>query len=172
MKIKILILAAQIFVCCAAIAQTAIPTSDALSITGEIKNPTTFSVSELDTFPRNVINDLIIYNHNGEVRDTLTRMGGIPLKSLLAPLQYNNDRPTQLNEFYFVFTATDGYKVVFSWNEIFNTETGNNFFIVTEADGKELSELDHRIMFVATADLISGRRFIKGLQKIEVRRVE
>ena len=66
--------------------------------------------------------------------------------------------------------ASDGYKVVFSWNKIYNT--GNNFFIVTELEGKKLRELDQRIVFISTADLKTGRRYINGLTKIEVKRVE
>ena len=76
------------------------------------------------------------------------------------------------SKIYFVFKASDGYKVVFSWNEIYNTDSGNNFFIVTELEGKKLKELEQRIMFISTADLKTGRRYIKGLEKIEVRQVE
>jgi len=71
-----------------------------------------------------------------------------------------------------VFTATDGYKVVFSWNEIYNAEAGNNFFILTEMDGKRIEKMDQRILFISIADFQTGRRFIKGLEKIEVKRVE
>ena len=76
------------------------------------------------------------------------------------------------DRFYFVFIASDGYRVVFSWNEIYNTETGNNFFIVTEMEGKKLYDVDQRIIFISTADLKTGRRYIKGLEKIEVRQLE
>ena len=64
------------------------------------------------------------------------------------------------DRFYFVFIASDGYRVVFSWNEIYNTETGNNFFIVTEMEGKKLYDVDQRIIFISTADLKTGRRYI------------
>ena len=126
----------------------------------------------LDTFPKTAIKDQIIFNHNGEVKDTLTGMSGVPLKTLLASIIYVYDKPKFLNEFYFVFIASDGYRVVFSWNEIYNTETGNNFFIVTEMEGKKLYDVDQRIIFISTADLKTGRRYIKGLEKIEVRQLE
>ena len=153
-------------------AQRTIQPTDSLRVTGKVKNPTTFTLAELDTFPKTSIKDQIISNQKGEVKDTLTGMSGIPLRNLLASILYIYDKPKFLNEFYFVFIASDGYRVVFSWNEIYNTATGNNFFIITEIEGKKLKDLGQRILFISTADLITGRRYIKGLEKIEVRQLE
>jgi len=172
MKIRILILTISILTNFSVNGQRTIPPTDSLQVTGKIKNPTTFTLADLDTFPKTTIKDQIIYNHNGEVKDTLTGMSGIPLKTLLASILYVYDKPKFLNEFYFVFIASDGYRVIFSWNEIYNTETGNNFFIVTEMEGKELKYLGQRILFISTGDLKTGRRYIKGLEKIEVRQLE
>lgn len=171
---KIRISALTFFLCLSwvAIAQRVIPPTDSLRIVGQVKNPTTFVMADLDKLPKTPIKDQIIYNHNGEVKDTLTGMAGVSLKTLLSPVQYVYDKPKVLNEFYFVFVASDGYKVVFSWNEIYNTEVGNDFFIVTQLKGKQAREMDQRIMFISAADLKSGRRYIKGLERIEVRRVE
>lgn len=172
MKIRILILIIAILTNFPVSAQRTIPPTDSLQVTGKIKNPTVFKLADLDTFPKTAIKDQIIYNHKGEVKDTLTGMSGIPLKTLLASIIYVYDKPKFLNEFYFVFIASDGYRVVFSWNEIYNTETGNNFFIVTEMEGQKLKDLGQRILFISTADLKTGRRYIKGLEKIDVRQLE
>ena len=172
MKIRILILIIAILTNFSVCAQRTIPPTDSLQVTGKIKNPTVYTLADLDTFPKTAIKDQIIYNHNGEVKDTLTGMSGIPLKTLLASILYVYDKPKFLNEFYFVFIASDGYRVVFSWNEIYNTETGNNFFIVTEMEGQKLKDLGQRILFISTADLKTGRRYIKGLEKIDVRQLE
>ena len=37
---------------------------------------------------------------------------------------------------------------------------------------KKMNELEERIMILSAADIKSGRRFIKGLQKIEVKRAD
>ena len=153
-------------------AQRTIPPTDSLRILGKVKSAKTFSLSDLDTLAKVIIKDQVIYNHKGEVKDTLKNLKGIPLKSVLSSIEFVYDKPKQLNEFYFVFIASDGYKVVFSWNEIYNTETGNSFYIATEMDGKKLKDLDQRIVFISTGDLKSGRRYIKGLERIEVRQVD
>lgn len=113
MKIRTLILAILLSTGYAAIAQRTIPATDSFRITGAVKNPATFTIANLDTFPKTAINNQIIYNHKGEVKDTLTGMFGIPIKTVLASIQYAYDKPKELNEFYFVFTASDGYKLFF-----------------------------------------------------------
>jgi len=77
-----------------------------------------------------------------------------------------------LSEYYFVCIASDNYKVVFSWNEIFNSDTGKSVYIITAQDGKPATGLDNRIALVSPKDQMTGRRYVKGLQKIVVERVK
>lgn len=171
MKIKILI-GIFFLASCSINAQRTISPSESLKIEGKIKAEKTFSIDELDTFPKVAINDQTIYNHKGEEKGSAKNMKGVLLKTVLADIKFDYEKPKELNEFYFVFVATDGYKVVFSWNEIYNTEAGNNFYIVTEMEGKKLKDMEQRILFISTADLKSGRRYIKALEKIEVKKIE
>lgn len=172
MKIKILILSIAFLCSYSIIAQKMIPPTNSLQVTGKVANPTTFTLTDLEAFPKTAIKDLTLFNHKGEAKHTLTGIQGVPVKEVLASIKYIYDNPKVLNEFYFVFIASDGYKVVFSWNEIYNTDTGNNLFIVTEMEGKKLKELDQRILSISTTDMKTGRRYIKGLEKIEVRQIE
>ena len=152
--------------------QRTVTPSESLKIEGKIKAEKTFLLSELDTFPKVAIADQTLYNHKGEVKGSVKNMKGVLLKTLLESIPFDYDKPKELNAYYFVFVATDGYKVVFSWNEIYNTEAGNNFYIVTEMEGKKMKDMEQRILFISTADLKSGRRYIKALEKIEVKQVE
>lgn len=153
-------------------AQRTIAPSESLKIEGKIKAGKTFSIDELNTFPKVAISDQTIFNHKGEEKGSVKNMKGVLLKTVLESIAFDYEKPKELNEFYFVFVATDGYKVVFSWNEIYNTEAGNSFYIITEMDGKNIKEMDQRIAFISTADLKSGRRYIKALEKIEVKKAE
>lgn len=129
-------------------------------------------MADLSVLPETHINDQIILNHKGEVKDTLKNLKGVLLKTILEQIEFVYDKPRTLNEFYFVFVATDNYKVVFSWNEIFNTETGNNFYLITSIEGKTHSEIKDRIIFISTKDFKKGRRYIKGLEKIIVKQID
>ena len=108
-------------------AQKHIPVTDTLFITGSIEKDTFYTLSDLEDNASLPIPDQIIYNHHGDIKDTLTDLFGIPVKNLLAPVQYIYEKPSDLNAICFVFVASDGYKVVFSWNEIYNTQAGDHF---------------------------------------------
>lgn len=146
-----------------------IPT-DTLKITGKLKSGLTFITLDLDTFRTKIINDVIVSNNHGEIKKTVKGMKGFLLKDLFGTADFQTEKPRELNEFYFVFIASDNYKVVFSWNEIFNTETGKNLYVITEQDGKRINKMDERILVVSTTDFITGRRYIKGLERIIVKR--
>jgi len=118
------------------------------------------------------IKNVILTNHLGEVKGNIQNIKGIALKPLLEKIEFLAEKPKELSEFYLTFVASDGYKVVYSWNEIFNSETGNNLFIITEKDGKKLTDLDDRILTITTTDFKTGRRYVKALDKIIVGRVE
>lgn len=152
-------------------AQKTLVPSDSLRIWGEIEKAITYDLEDLLKIKPTPLPDQIIANHNGEIKDTLTDLAGIGIQHLLEPIVYRNEKPKYLNEFYFVFEATDGYRVVFSWNELFNTDIGQQVFILTTIDGQPIQTLDQRIVVFSTADTNKGRRYVKCLQSIEVKRV-
>ncbi len=153
-------------------AQKEIRPTEALTITGRVIEEHTYKMQDLDRFPTVDIKDYTLYNQDGGIKNTLTKLKGIPIKAILASSIYSNESPRSLNEFYFVFKASDGYKVVFSWNEIYNTEIGNKLFIITEMNGINAKDLPHRILFISTGDLKTGKRYIKCLEEIEVFKIE
>ena len=99
-------------------------------------------------------------------------MKGIPLIAILNQMELADSKPKSASAIYLVFTASDNYKVVFSWNEIFNTDIGSSIYLITEKDGKSLRALDDRITVISLKDIRSGRRYVKGLAKIMVMKVE
>lgn len=157
---------------CTGLAQRGIKPTDTVYVTGKINTRMAYSINTLLQMTQSPIPDQVIYNHKGEPKDTLTGLKGIALKTLLHNIGLAYDKPKELNEFYFVFSASDGYRIVLSWNEIYNTETGNHFFILTEGEGKTLQNMEQRIAFISTGDLKSGRRYVKCLKTIEVKKLD
>ena len=153
-------------------AQRIIPPSDELKIEGMVKTVLKFTLKDLEQFTTQPIKDLEIVNHNGEFKGVAKQLRGFPLKNLLDKIEFAVEKPKELNEYYLCLVATDGYKVVFSWNEIFNTEIGDQIFIITEKEGKKLAETDERILAVSASDLKIGRRYIKGLSTIKVNKTD
>lgn len=155
-----------------ATAQRNLAPTNQITISGQIKKTVQYTWQELDSFPKVQLKNRIIYNHKGEAKDTLRNLRGVSLKKVLEKVVYNYEKPRELNEFYFVFSASDGYKVVFSWNEIYNNPSGDGFYFVTEMNQKPIHDLSQRILLLAQDDEQTGRRYIKSLEKIEVKRAE
>ncbi len=141
-------------------------------VTGQVKKEIKFTMSDFEKYPSKPMADVVITNHLGEPRRIAKQLTGILVKDLLKDMELNEESPKRFSEFYFTFIASDNYKVVYSWNEIFNSPTGDNLFLVTARDGKKIKEMDERILILTTTDFKTGRRHIKGLSKIVVSRVD
>jgi len=149
-----------------------IPTTENFSIEGKVKKSLTVSLADLTSYKSYSIDSIVITNHLGETRSSLRNVKGVLVKDILNKVEIDAETPKVLSEYYFVCIASDNYKVVFSWNEIFNSATGKSVYILTGHDGKPASALDNRIALVSPKDEMTGRRYVKGLQKIVVERVK
>lgn len=142
------------------------------AVTGQIKSELKFTLAEIEKYPSKPISDIVITNHLGEPRGTAKQLRGILIKDLLKDLELKEERPKRFSEFYLTFVAADNYKVVYSWNEIFNSPTGDNLYLITTRDGKKIRDMEERILILTPTDFKTGRRHIKGLSKILVERVD
>jgi len=68
-----------------------------------------------------------------------------------------------------VAAATDGYRVDFSWSEIYNSPVGDSMLIYYEKDGNALGDEEGRIAMVSGKDVKTGPRHVKWLQSLDVR---
>jgi hypothetical protein len=144
------------------------PTSSFV-ISGEVKSPATITLTDLKKWPAVTIGDIGITNHMGEKKSDAKGLKGVLLKDVLGSVEINSESPKVLSEYYFVCKANDNYTVVYSWNELFNTATGDTAYIVTEKGGKDAASMDDSILMISAKDRATGRRYVKGLASIEVK---
>ena len=90
----------------------------------------------------------------------------------MGSVEINAESPKVLSEYYFVCKANDGYTVVYSWNELFNTAVGDAAYIVTEKDGRPASSMDDTVLMISPKDFKTGRRHVKSLTTIDVKRAK
>lgn len=154
------------------LAQKQIPPTDSFVIGGEVDKPFVFSLKDSTTYQVYRVDSVAIRSHNMQPRSTIRDVHGILLKDVLEKVKIRVESPKPLSEYYVVCMASDDYKVVFSWNELFNTDIGNHVVIITQKDGKTMEEQDDRISMVVPTDFATGRRYLKGLQRIEIRRID
>jgi hypothetical protein len=149
-----------------------IPTTENFSIEGKVRKSLSLSLADLSSYKSYSIDSIVITNHLGERKSSLKKVKAVLLKDILDKVEIDAETPKVLSEYYLVCIASDNYKVVFSWNEIFNNDTGKSVYIITAQDGKPATGLDNRIALVSPKDQMTGRRYVKGLQKIVVERVK
>ncbi len=153
-------------------AQENVPVTNQISIVGKIKNNVVFSLKDAKDFTINSLDSMVIYNHLQQRKRVIKNIKGVLLKDVINKAVVDETSPKRLSEFYFTCISADGYKVVFSWNEIFNTEVGNHILIVTEAGGIKGEMMPDRMLLLSAEDIATGRRYMKGVEKIIVERVK
>lgn len=141
-------------------------------ISGEVKKPVTVTITDILKLEEVPIVDIVITNHLGEKKSNAYGLKGVLLKDILQLAEIKSESPRLLSEYYFVCKAKDNYTVVYSWNELFNSPTGDSAFIVTERDGKRIEDMDDSILMMSTTDFKTGRRYLKSLTSIEVKRAK
>ena len=151
-------------------AQKSIETTNEFTIEGQVKNKLSFSLKGLADFKAKNLDSLVIYNHLMEPRRTIRHIKGVLLKDIIDKAVIDVESPKLLSEYYMTCIASDNYKVIISWNELYNSVVGESIIIVIEADGKTANQLEDRIALLSAADRATGRRYVKGLQKIIIDR--
>lgn len=169
MKYLILLGAVLFFNLCHA--QHDITSTDYFTVEGEVKNKVTFKLEDSPAFNSISFDSIVIYSHLVVRKSVLKNVKGVLLKDIIAKASFNISDPKPLSEYYITCIASDGYKVTFSWNEIFNTNIGKQLIVITEADGVKASASPQHIAIISPADIATGRRYVHGLQKVLVEKV-
>ena len=142
--------------------------SKSIEIIDPDNGKTTVTTADLSKYPKHTIDSLQITNHLKEYRSTIKNVKGVLLKDVLSKVSFKEKSPKVLSEYYIVCVAEDGYKVVFSWNEIFNTYVGDNVLIIPEIDGRPKDG----ISTLSPTDFATGRRYVKTLKTIQLKKID
>ena len=169
---KLFLLATSIGIASLLQAQQKTDPTNNFTIEGAVKKGLTISLADLTAYPSYSIDSVVVTNHLHEKKRTIKNIKAVLLKDVLSKAEIDAETPKLFSEFYFACIASDNYKVVFSWNEIFNNELGKTIYIITESDGKPAKVSDDRIAVISPTDYTTGRRYIKGLQKIRIERIK
>lgn len=152
--------------------ENVVPPTSGFTVKGFVKNELDLKITDLGQFKPEELHDVVIRNQKGEQKGVAKSVKGILLKTVLEKADIQAEKPKGYSEIYIVLTASDGYKNVYSYNELFKTEVGEHIYIVTEEDGKAMDQLPGRIQVMSLGDYHSGNRNLRGLARIEVRKVE
>lgn len=154
----------------AAPAQSAPPA--ALVVSGAVRRPMRPGAEELRGSPlTRPLDPIALTNASGVFKRMLDGYRGMKLTDLLDQAQLEAAGHNDWKRTFVVARATDGYTVLFSWSELYNTPVGQSVFVLLEKDGAPLPNTEGPVALVSARDLKTGPRHVRSLASLEVLRV-
>ena len=142
-----------------------------LVVRGNVAMPMQLLVGDLGRFPTHRVDDTRVVRAQGSASEATHQFTGCLLRDVLNAAKLTESDRHDLRRTIVVATASDGYKAVFSWAELFNTTIGDGVLVVYERDGAPLGDDEGRIALISLKDTRPGPRHVKWLSTIEVMRV-
>lgn len=142
-----------------------------VTVSGAVEHRLNLSVDELRKFPPQQVGEVPLVCQSGTNVGKLENFKGVRLRDILEKAVVKAPGHNDVKKMVIIASASDGYKVVFSWSEVFNSPVGDGVMVFFEKDGQPLADDEGRIAMVSTKDIHTGPRHVKWLQGIEVRKI-
>jgi hypothetical protein len=139
-----------------------------LRVIGRVTRPLEVGMEELRAMETEEIADLGIICGDGDPKGRIRNCKGVLLDKILGMAEVIKAEHNDTKKMFIVVSAHDGYKTVFSWQEIFNTAVGGGVMVVLERDGKPLDGDRGQLELISAEDYFTGSRYVRGLKDIEV----
>ena len=92
-----------------------------ISVTGAVEHSLNLSVDDLRKFPPQQIGEVPLVCQSGANMGKLENFKGVLLRDILDKAKVKAPAHNDVKKMAVIASASDGYKVVFSWTEIFNS---------------------------------------------------
>jgi DMSO/TMAO reductase YedYZ molybdopterin-dependent catalytic subunit len=155
-------------------AQAIAPTAAKLVVGGNVSNPLTLGLDDLKRLPVQRLEEVRQIRAGSDAAkdgEQIRRYTGVLLRDVLTAAKPVEKRHHELRQSIVVVTATDGYKAVFSWAELFLSPIGEGALVIFERDGAPLATNEGPLAIVSLRDMQPGPRHVKWLERIELRHV-
>ena len=103
--------------------------------------------------------------------ETARRYTGCLLRDVLERAKPVEKNRFDLRKSIVIVTASDGYRAVFSWAELYLSPIGDGALVVYERDGAPLADAEGPLALVSLKDTRPGPRHVKWLRSVELRAV-
>lgn len=143
-----------------------------LTVKGEVESELTLSVDDLKAISVRHVEDVRSVRDSAATTtapEVVRHYSGCLLREVLDRAKPVEKYRFDLRKSVVIATASDGYRAVFSWAELYLSLIGDGVLIVYERDGAPLSDDEGRIALVSLKDTRPGPRHVKWLRSIELR---
>lgn len=98
------------------------------------------------------------------------RYEGVLLRDLLLQAGFGTPQDRGARQAWVEAVATDGYRALFSWGELFNTPLGEQVLVIRTQDGRPLDAAAGPLALRSLGDLRPGPRHVRNLCALTLRR--
>lgn len=151
--------------------ETSAYVSEQVIVTGAVEQPLRLTVADLRQFPPQQVGETPLICQSGASVGKLERLKGVLLRDVLEKAVLQSKAHNDVKKMAVIATASDGYTVVFSWGELFNSPLGEGVIVFFEKDGQPLGDDEGRIALVSAKDTRTGPRHVKWLKSLDVRKL-
>jgi DMSO/TMAO reductase YedYZ molybdopterin-dependent catalytic subunit len=143
-----------------------------VQLEGLAAQPLRLSAEGLRALPRVDLGPTDIVCMTGRLVSRAEGFAGVRLKAVLEQAGLGTRHRAELKQTLVLCHGADGYRVIFSWYELFNTAVGEQVLLVTERDGQALgTPADGEVALISAADTFRGPRHLHRLARIEILRL-
>ncbi|AKM30679.3 hypothetical protein AB870_12025 [Pandoraea faecigallinarum] len=147
-------------------------TSHEVVVTGAVKRHHSFDLCALMRLPTQLTGLLDVVCLSGRKVRSASEYKGVRLSALLDVAQLRLPHARDFTRAYVLAQGADGYTVMFSWHELYNTPIGVGALVVYERDGQPLTDDEGGIGLISTCDLRVALRQVRALKRLSVHLAE
>lgn len=144
--------------------------SDTVFVKGLVDSPYFITRNKLQLFAVQEGKALAITGPEGKIKRTIASYKGILLTDILSKAHINLKNEKDRGKYFITVKATDGYTVIFSYNELMFAGAGKNTSLLFEEEEKTID--DGPFAIVCVSDLVTGPRHVKWVKEIEVKKID
>jgi len=139
-----------------------------IQIIGRVAVPIALPLSELRRMNHIDIADMPLRCGSGEPKGRTGHLRAILLSDIIGQAEVVTPEHNDTKKMIIAVTAADGYKTVFSWQELFNSPNGDGVIVILEKDGRPLYPNYGGADLFSVHDYLSGPRYVRNLTIIEI----
>jgi hypothetical protein len=140
----------------------------AFRVTGRVRSPIEIDRETLCSMDIEEVEDIPIICGDGTPKGRIPSCKGVLLEQVLRRAELVREQDNDTKRMFIVARASDGYAVVFSWQEIFNTAVGEGVMILVEKNGRSFNGDRDGFELISVQDHFTGSRYVKDLETIEI----
>ncbi|CAM3670229.1 hypothetical protein [Roseateles saccharophilus] len=138
-----------------------------LIVGGWVRQPLRLDVPALQARGAEEVDFQVVCTFDGAHGDSL-RLRAVPLAPLIDEAQPAFEHRTDFKRVAIVAESSEGYRALFSWNELFNTPVGAGVMIAFASPCAPSHEHRGAFTLISRQDLHTGPRYVRHLALVEV----